>query len=106
MKLPSYAIGNLDYCQACGDYTGSPIRFFPHKCKPIWECMDEEFSDSWDEIRAIDEEDAAIVYAELHDNEGPTERTVKVKSKDGTVMSFDITYDFSIDYNATPSEIE
>lgn len=107
MTISDYRRGNDKYCQICGEWKMEV--FSPHRCHPIWLVIDCDYfdgdindldDDDFKKIRAMDEEEAAKEYAEITDDEGPQEREVIVKRKDGTMALFSITYEHTVVYSA------
>jgi hypothetical protein len=56
----------MPFCDICGGYIYSSRE---HKCPPVFEVQEIEYhgEDEWEEIRAVDEQDAAEKYAEKSD---------------------------------------
>jgi hypothetical protein len=64
-------MSELKTCPECGvlDFFGG--RFTSHRCRPLWECRDEDADeDDWRQVRASDSEDAAEDYAQNYDSNG------------------------------------
>jgi hypothetical protein len=69
-------------CEKCGEYTALGPK---HACKPLWfvTCVaDEHEENTWTEIRADSERDAASTYA---DREVADSARIAVRSEDGKV---------------------
>lgn len=94
---------SVNQCPTCRMYAPGPH----HKCLPLWKVRIPDWEADWNEIRALDEEDAATGYfEECNDefNEGPID--VQVINSEGIVEKWECTAEASLSYNAVMTGTE
>ena len=95
---------SMDTCSICGEFTYSWRK---HKCKPIYQFKHEDSGDEWNDIRAIDHEDAALEFAKKYNEDDyclmNDETEVEIKGLDDdeneVVLKFCVGAELDIHYS-------